>query len=566
MLVKMRKVLWLILILSIFFITPLINLRVENEINNNSVILAYDFQKFMSNDEDANLKDLKKYGISSVILNGDFIGANTELFDKINSHGLQIILNLDRLDYSENYYKDLEYVIKKYNIRYLLVYNSHIESADNADLDTVQNIEKLAELINKNNLVFFVMENREQTGYMPVPGLESLIESTNYSLNRAFTISNHSSKISNVQDAVMMWLRSVMDRNIRLVCIEPFSLSKDVTSDNYVLEASKKLSELLIKKGFGINGPVKKLNSDIPDKYYNIPIIINIIAAMALFLDFSGIKKRWIYVFLVTALIFACLSVFGFIRADNNIWAAFAASIIYPSMANAVLLSKLKSPSKNIIRLIIKSLLIILAVNGIGVCTVIASMADIRYTMGLINFDLVIPAFIIPFVMFNVNFIFMFRGQYPLYKKIIDSFRKNGFKKFAISNLIYIFACSVIITVYFLRSGNYNILPEFSIELKMREFLELAFSARPRTKEFLIAYPCLFAFLYLYLKNINCKLLSFFGSLSSIIGISIINSFCHGFTPVLTSILRTFNGLLLGIITGCISLMICCFSCKFIEE
>jgi len=565
----MRKVLWLILILSIIFITPLINLRVANELNNNSVILAYDFQKFMSNNEYSNLKDLKKYGISSVILNGDFIGANTELFDKINSRGLQIILNLDRLDYSENYYKDLEYVIKKYNIRYLLVYNSHIESADNADLDTVKNIEKLAELINKNNLVFFVMENREQTGYMPVPGLESLIGNTNYSLNRAFTISHHSLKISNGQDAVMMWLRSVVDRNIRLVCIEPYSLSKDVTSDNYtleVLEASKKLSELLIKKGFSINEPVKKANAGIPDKYYNIPIIINIIAAIALFLDYSGIKKYWIYVFLVTALIFACLSVFGFIGADNNIWAAFAAAVIYPSMANAVLLSKLKSPSKNIIRLIIKSLLIILAVNGIGVCTVIASMADIRYTMGLINFNLAIPAFTIPFIMFNVNFIFMSWGQYPLYKKIIDSFRKNGFKKFAISNLIYVFACSVIITVYFLRSGNYNILPEFSIELKMRELLELALLARPRTKEFLIAYPCLFAFLYLYQKNPNYKLLSFLGSLSSIIGISIINSFCHGFTPVLTSLLRTFNGLLLGVITGCISLTICFFSCKILKE
>ena len=42
---KMRKVLWLILILSLIFLIPLINLRISNEISNNAVILAWDYQK-----------------------------------------------------------------------------------------------------------------------------------------------------------------------------------------------------------------------------------------------------------------------------------------------------------------------------------------------------------------------------------------------------------------------------------------------------------------------------------------------------------------------------------------
>jgi hypothetical protein len=195
---------------------------------------------------------------------------------------------------------------------------------------------------------------------------------------------------------------------------------------------------------------------------------------------------------------------------------------------------------------------------------VIASMCDVRYTMSLVNFNLVIQAFIIPLIVFNINFIFIPQGQCPVYKRIINYVKNKGIKKFMFSNLIYIFAYFIFISIYLLRSGNFNILPVFPAEIEARKFLELIMSARPRTKEFIIGYPSLFAFLYLYPKKVSYKLLSFLGTLSTIVGISIINSFCHGHTPVLTSLSRTFNGLFLGIITGCISWIVClCVSRSF---
>ncbi|WP_010245568.1 DUF5693 family protein [Acetivibrio cellulolyticus] len=561
----MRKVLWLVLIVSTIFLVPLISLRLSNEINNNSVILACDYQKFISNNKlsnQLNFGDLREYNISSVILNEESLGSNSDrlntvLCEKVNSYGLQIILNLNSLSHSKSYYKSLESIIQKYGIRYLLLYNSIKENPYPVNQNSYEDIEELRLLVIRNNLIFFVMENEEQTGYIPIPGLDSLITGTNYSLNRAFTISNYPSKVATPQDASLMWFRAVMDRNVRLVCIEPIYNSKDFTSDNRVLEVSKELSERLTERGFSMDTPINKVNPTIPGIPYSIPIIINLIASIALFINYIGIKKPCITIFSIILPSLAGFLIFEFIKPETNIWTAFAAAIIYPSLSSIILMNSLKNPSKNIFICICKSLLRLFFINGIGICTVIASMCDVRYTMHLINFNMVIQAFVIPLIVFNINFIFISQDQYPVYQRIINDIKRTGIKKFIFSNLVYILSISVLIYIYLLRSGNFNILPESAMELELRKFLELTMSARPRTKEFIIGYPCLFAFLYLYPKKVSYKLLSFLGTFSSIIGISIINSFCHGFTPVLTSLNRTFNGLLLGILTGCVSLIAC---------
>ncbi|OPZ86884.1 MAG: hypothetical protein BWY74_03531 [Firmicutes bacterium ADurb.Bin419] len=437
------------------------------------------------------------------------------------------------------------------------MYNSQTEKPYLINQNNNEGFEELRALIIRNNLILFVMENREQTGYMPMPGLDMLVADTNYSLNRAFTISNHISKTNTAQAVSMMWFRSVVDRNVRLICIEPIYRSKDYTDDGIldVLEVSKELAECLDEKGFTVNEPLNKANPNIPGIPWRIPIIVNLIASIALLIDYTGIKRPGSFILSMALSFLGGLFIFGLIKPETNIWEAYTAAIIYPSLSGVILTNSLKNPPKNIFILILRSLLRIFLINGIGVCMVISSMCDVRYTMNLINFNMVIPAFIIPLVVFNINFIFVSHKQYPVNRRVMDYIKSSGSRKFIFTNLSYFFVIYVLIYIYLLRSGNFNMLPEFAAEIQVRNFLELNMSARPRIKEFIIGYPCLFAFLYLYPKKVSYKLISFVGTFSSIVGISIINSFCHGFTPVLTSLNRTFNGLFLGIITGCISLL-----------
>lgn len=97
-----------------------------------------------------------------------------------------------------------------------------------------------------------------------------------------------------------------------------------------------------------------------------------------------------------------------------------------------------------------------------------------------------------------------------------------------------------------LRSGNADALVS-GLEERARGLLEGLLVARPRFKEFLIGHPLLFLFGTNGRSGRLRPFLLFFGLVGQV---SILNTFAHAHTPLLLSILRTGNGLLLGITFG----------------
>jgi len=97
-----------------------------------------------------------------------------------------------------------------------------------------------------------------------------------------------------------------------------------------------------------------------------------------------------------------------------------------------------------------------------------------------------------------------------------------------------------------LRSGNTSG-GSFGLEGQVRGILEKLFIARPRFKEFLIGHPLLILF------GADGKLNDWrvFPLFVGLIGqASILNTFAHAHTPLLVSLLRVANGLVLGILAG----------------
>ncbi len=110
--------------------------------------------------------------------------------------------------------------------------------------------------------------------------------------------------------------------------------------------------------------------------------------------------------------------------------------------------------------------------------------------------------------------------------------------------MLLVAAFAAVGVVYIIRSGNVNEISGF--EDWMRTFITEHFPARPRTKEF-IAWPCLMLFAY-YTKVKRVPLASFvFGVGGSIVFASIINSFCHVFTNLLTIYTRVGVGALISL-------------------
>ena len=107
-------------------------------------------------------------------------------------------------------------------------------------------------------------------------------------------------------------------------------------------------------------------------------------------------------------------------------------------------------------------------------------------------------------------------------------------------------------TVYVGRTGNF-VIPVPDWEVRLREFLETALPYRPRTKELFIGHPLLVLGFGLYGWGWR-RLGLWIAVLGSVGQVSMVNTFTHIHSSLISAISRTFGGLLLGGLIGCVLL------------
>jgi hypothetical protein len=103
--------------------------------------------------------------------------------------------------------------------------------------------------------------------------------------------------------------------------------------------------------------------------------------------------------------------------------------------------------------------------------------------------------------------------------------------------------------VLLVRSGNESPVAPSGAELSFRSLLDHLLWVRPRTKEIFFGHPLLLISLILF--NRGQKRGVWLGLALGVIGqISLLNTFCHLHTPILISLVRSFNGLWVGLLVG----------------
>ncbi|MDR1481791.1 MAG: DUF5693 family protein [Synergistaceae bacterium] len=105
-----------------------------------------------------------------------------------------------------------------------------------------------------------------------------------------------------------------------------------------------------------------------------------------------------------------------------------------------------------------------------------------------------------------------------------------------------------------LRSDNVAFVPGW--EIRFRDALERALWVRPRTKEFLVGYPCLIVYYAFVKRNWNVRWREVFRLGSSTAFASAINTFCHFHTMLPLTVVRVVNGWWLGILVGFAALVL----------
>ena len=136
----------------------------------------------------------------------------------------------------------------------------------------------------------------------------------------------------------------------------------------------------------------------------------------------------------------------------------------------------------------------------------------------------------------------------------LETLRRENSRHWRRKLLCLVLILAAVGTVYILRTGD-GMLSVSVGEQRVRNWLERVLLFRPRTKEFLIAYPAIAA-AYCCAAHRNRLTAWLFGVFGAIGFASVANTFCHIRAHFLVSLLRTGIGLVLGLVLGAIVLLI----------
>jgi len=478
------------------------------------------------------------------------LGFETTILQKLKSMGFAIVLRPgDTNGTNSAYLQEYEPLVRDYDVKTLIFnYNRVSGSPDH--------LEVMARLIDKYDLTIGVIETSKQLGIIEQEGLSAVMSATRYPINRVYSTGNDDF-VTSVDERYYRWIRAVVDRGIRILYVVPFNDDKKMASVNMneTIDTVARFLPAIAAKGFIVDQTAVPygLNSAATTSAHRLAVSLSLLAALLLYLLYLlHPQRKWMRAIAILGLL-ACLAVNLLLHMDFSKVYALGAAVLYPTFSSLLLLIYLKNyPQHGFIKKLLGSLAITLVINAIGMYTIVTSLADIRYIMNLSYFSGVKVAFILPLLLFPLNYLCVTVPR----ERWLGMLRSQLKKTPSYLALGLFLLAMVVIYIYIGRSGNTSGIEVSRLEIRLREVLENIFLARPRFKEFVIGYPALLAMVYLYHRYKNDLIMLLLGFGVVIGSISMVNSFCHVFTAVSISASRTLAGLIIGLLLGTV-LLIC---------
>ncbi len=365
-------------------------------------------------------------------------------------------------------------------------------------------------------------------------GINSVAKYMDGDILRLHSISEAQMVTMSKEKAVDRFQLATAERNIRLAFVR-FLPKENFTENLAYIDA---INTGIEAEGLQLGDPVQDFSQQTVPLWTVVCIALGIAAGGALLFSFVGFPKLGL---LLGALGF--LGIMGLTFMGRGVMArqiaALASVIVFPVLSLWIFTPNQKQSIGKAILLVLVTTLCSL----IGALLMVGLLSDSSFMIKTQQFIGVKAAHFIPLVLV-AGFFWLFRER----QKNADPWHKmqKGLDtQITVKYVIFCLVAAIILVLFLLRTGNENSAVS-DLELSFRTFLDHVLGVRPRTKEFLFGTPFLFIAYYYGYKDIRLPLL-----LMGAIGqISLVNTFAHIHTPLLISILRTVNGLWLGLIVG----------------
>ncbi|MCD6309617.1 MAG: hypothetical protein J7M18_02820 [Candidatus Eremiobacteraeota bacterium] len=348
------------------------------------------------------------------------------------------------------------------------------------------------------------------------------------------------------------YVLAVTDRNIRVLYCRPFLQPMDGKSlDEVNNDYFKGLSDALKSAGFNI-GDAVPFGKFHPHSWMIILIIIGISAGWAIYLgELIPWEKIWLIV--IVGLLLPVFLFLIFFFAGNEKFAvklfALGSGIIFSSMGFVVFRERLLSfiNKENPVFIFGRGILILFGITVITLIGAVHITALLSSTLSAVGADmmrgikllLVMPALLVIAAYARRGF------PDPV------TFKQVMFLPVSLWHILLAILGTVFTTAALLRSGNIPAEYRLSMEAKIRSVLDRVLIARPRFKEFLIGHPALIILPFAVARNRFTTAWALL--IAGVLGqANIVDTFAHLHTPLLMSLLRTINGLWVGLVPGII--------------
>ena len=418
----------------------------------------------------------------------------------------------------ENYAQNLEKAVKDYGVKYFLLKDIPAESS-------AYYTDEICRIIAENNITLVLCENLSQLSNEMPEGYEKILKSCGGRVLRCYeTLEKSYSKNPDYPSIYYQMQNSLIDRNTEFLLVnqltdgESFAENALRTQKNIALFTKRAESLGYIKDGTpNLSGYTL---SKLP---FAAMAAISVIMLFVLFMLFSG-KKISPYFYILIAAAFGITFILP--ESLSGLYPT-AFSALMPCFSFALCL---KLPQKYCFPIAAISLSV-----GNLILSSVLSGAD--YYMNNLIFRGVIVTLVVPV---------LFAAAVYFYEK------RPCLKNIGAKHIFFAVLILVAGAIYLLRSGNSSI-SEF--ERILRDKIVDITATRPRTKEFLIGWPCLMLFMFKSRKSGILSFVSYIGS--ALLFASVTNSFCHVFTDAAIIYQRSLNGFLFSVPILFIIYLIC---------
>lgn len=428
-------------------------------------------------------------------------------------------------------------------------------------------LDETLEEMNKLHIPLIGIEAVNQLQYEPQLGFLEMATKKDYSVGRVYTIAKDELRKIAPEEAAQRFYISDIERNIRYNLFPIYEVGQNndtvlQTTINYVKSATTKLAA----KGYEF-GPASIYPAYTPNP---LLVVLAMVGSIALFVYVGQMlicmrKHTQLVLFFTLSLV----SIVGFILTSGTLIAqvwALSAAVMAPVGAMIILMEEWRRydgarpvGAWKATALAVFYLLFGALFAAIGGMYIAALLGNTKFFMEFAIFRGVKLTFVLPIILVAIAYL----QRFPLWKgRMLNSPAEA--KRFVVEFLttdikMYVFfvaaALGIVGFIFVGRSGHTAGVPVPTFEIMLRRFLENTLYARPREKEFLIGHPALMLAIFAFLRKWP-MVIHFVLTLGGVIGIaSMVETFCHIRTPVFMSIMRGYDGLLLGAAVGIVTII-----------